>query len=257
MSSPSRLRSRCGGEPGPRIPGLLVHRGPKWFRAAQWWLIDRCLVDPAIGQWLFPFRERLGLPPVRGLFREWIHSPDRVLGMFPEWFASAGAELPAAWRFTGFPLFSEDGVSDVAVEVEQFVDAGPPPILFTPGSANVHGAEFFAAAADACRRLGRRGLLLTRFPEQIPTRRRSLLRDVTDTDSVSRCHIRTRRPSFFLPPWRIGPSRAPVSSLCIPIRPSPCPIRHFFYFLSRRPGGFGHTRRIDAVAAARPSRLGP
>jgi len=163
--SPALLR---GGDPGPRIPGLLVHRGPEWFRAAQWWLLDRCLVDPAIGRWLLPFRERFGLPPVRGLFREWIHSPDRVLGMFPEWFASAGADLPPAWRFTGFPLYSEEGIDDVAPDVERFVDGGPPPILFTPGSANVHGAAFFAAAADACRRLGRRGLLLTRFPEQIP-----------------------------------------------------------------------------------------
>jgi UDP:flavonoid glycosyltransferase YjiC (YdhE family) len=40
--------------------------------------------------------------------------------------------------------------------------------VFTPGSANVFGGDFFEAAADACRRLGRRGLLLTRFPEQVP-----------------------------------------------------------------------------------------
>jgi UDP:flavonoid glycosyltransferase YjiC (YdhE family) len=32
----------------------------------------------------------------------------------------------------------------------------------------VHGRAFFAAAADACRRLGRRGIFLTKFPEQLP-----------------------------------------------------------------------------------------
>ena len=158
-----------GGEPGPRLPGLLVHRGPAWFRALQWGLADRLLVDRAIGRWLFPFRARFGLAPVHGIFRDWMHSPDRVLGLFPEWMASPGAELPAAMRLTGFPLYSEEGVSDASPEVTRFLAEGPPPILFTPGSANVHGGAFFVAAADACRRLGRRGLLLTRFPAQIPT----------------------------------------------------------------------------------------
>ncbi|MFM7251391.1 MAG: glycosyltransferase [Planctomycetaceae bacterium] len=157
-----------GGEPGPRLPGLLVHRGPAWFRALQWGLADRLLVDRAIGRWLFPFRARFGLAPVQGIFRDWMHSPDRVLGLFPEWMASPGAELPAVMRLTGFPLYSEEGVSDASPEVTRFLAEGTPPILFTPGSANVHGGAFFAAAADACRRLGRRGLLLTRFPAQIP-----------------------------------------------------------------------------------------
>ena len=62
--SPALFR---GGEPGPRIPGLLVHRGPAWFRDWQWSVVDRLLVDPAIGRWLNPFRARFGLAPVRGL----------------------------------------------------------------------------------------------------------------------------------------------------------------------------------------------
>ena len=163
--SPALVR---GGEPGPRIPGLLVHRGPEWFRALQWALADRLLVDRAVGRWLFPFRARFGLAPVCGIFREWMHSPDRVLGMFPEWIVSPGADIPDAMRCTGFPLYSEEGVSDASAEVERFLAEGTPPILFTPGSANVHGRAFFTAAAEACQRLGRRGLLLTRFPEQIP-----------------------------------------------------------------------------------------
>ena len=35
--------------------------------------------------------------------------------------------------------------------------AGEPPIVFTPGSAMRQGRDFFAAAVDACGRLGRRG----------------------------------------------------------------------------------------------------
>src|SRR5262249_4330574 len=40
---------------------------------------------------------------------------------------------------------------------------------FTPGSANLHARPFFEAAVDACARLGGRGVLLTRFPDQVPS----------------------------------------------------------------------------------------
>ena len=152
----------------PRLPGLLVHRGPHWFRRAQWYLADRLLIDPFIGRWLNPFRGSLGLPPARGLLRDWLHSPLLTLGLFPDWFASPQPEWPRQLRLTGFPLYSEEGVSDADAATRAWLEAGPAPILFTPGSANVHGREFFATAAEACARLGRRGLLLTRFPEQIP-----------------------------------------------------------------------------------------
>jgi UDP:flavonoid glycosyltransferase YjiC (YdhE family) len=47
-------------------------------------------------------------------------------------------------------------------EVEAFLDAGEPPVVFTLGSSAVHVAgNFYEAAAGACRILGRRGLLLT------------------------------------------------------------------------------------------------
>ena len=157
-----------GIDDAPRLPALLVHRGPRWFRRMQWNLADRYLIDPFIGRWLNPFRASLGLPPARGLFRDWIHSPLRTLGLFPEWFSTRQPEWPAQVRLTGFPLYCEEGVSDADEGLVRWLETGTAPILFTPGSANLHGKAFFAAAADACRRLGRRGLLLTRFPEQVP-----------------------------------------------------------------------------------------
>ena len=162
--SPMLVRSL---EDPPRIPGLLVHRGPRWFRRLQWCLGDTVL-DMVIRRWLGPFRAGLGLPPVRRLFRDWIHSPDATLGMFPDWFGPSLSETPLEIELVGFPLYSEEGASAPTPELMRWVAEGTPPLLFTPGSANVYGHAFFAAAADACSRLGRRGLLLTRFPEQIP-----------------------------------------------------------------------------------------
>ena len=152
---------------GPTLPVLLVHRGPAWFRRLQWRLIDG-VADRTICPWLNEFRGRFGLPPVRGVFREWMHSPLRLIAMFPEWFAPQQPDWPPQTRLAGFPLYSEEGVVEPTRDVVEFIDAGPPPLVFTPGSANVYGGDFFQAAADACQRLGQRGLLLTRFPDQVP-----------------------------------------------------------------------------------------
>jgi UDP:flavonoid glycosyltransferase YjiC (YdhE family) len=163
--SPALFRSDFAG---PRLPGLFVDVGPPWFRQMQWRLVDALVVDPAICPWLNTFRSRFGLPPARRIWGEWMHSPLAVLGMFPDWFAPLQPDWPPGTRLTGFPLYSEEGVVEPAPADAAWVEAERP-IVFTPGSANVFGHAFFAAAADACRRLGRPGLLLTRFPEQVPT----------------------------------------------------------------------------------------
>ena len=54
-------------------------------------------------------------------------------------------------------------------DVATFLANGSPPIVFTPGSANMHGRKFFEAAVQACGQLNRRAVLLTDFPEQVPT----------------------------------------------------------------------------------------
>jgi UDP:flavonoid glycosyltransferase YjiC (YdhE family) len=103
------------------------------------------------------------------VFREWIHSPQRVIGLFPDWFGPPQVDWPPALRLTGFPLFDDpDDGWQVPDALRRFLDAGEPPILFTPGSANQKAAAFFRAALDACARLGRRALLLTRYAGHLP-----------------------------------------------------------------------------------------
>lgn len=53
-------------------------------------------------------------------------------------------------------------------DLESFLNEGEAPIVFTPGSAITYARAFFQTAADACRMLGRRGILVTRFPDQLP-----------------------------------------------------------------------------------------
>ncbi|MCA9270847.1 MAG: glycosyltransferase, partial [Planctomycetales bacterium] len=92
------------------------------------------------------------------------------IGAFPDWYAPPQPDWPASSELTSFPLWDERGVTESPAEVNEFLAAGDPPIAFTPGSAMLQGEKFFAAAADACRRLGRRGMLLSRHAQQIPAR---------------------------------------------------------------------------------------
>ena len=131
-------------------------------------MLDRWVFDPAIVPRLNQFRSGLGLPPVRRVLKEWIHSPQMVLGMFPEWYGRPQPDWPPNTYLTGFPLFDQTETESFSGEVEQFLEQGSAPLVFTAGTAMVFAQRFFAVSAAVCRKLGRRGLLLTRFAEQLP-----------------------------------------------------------------------------------------
>lgn len=133
----------------------------------MWSVVEKFYLDPMFGSALNEYRAELNLPPVRHVISQWWHSPDRVIGLFPAWFAAPQPDWPKQTVVTDFPRFDEADVTPLSAEILRFLDAGSPPIAFAPGSTNMHGRKFFAAGAEACRRLGRRGILLTRHPEQI------------------------------------------------------------------------------------------
>jgi UDP:flavonoid glycosyltransferase YjiC (YdhE family) len=162
---PVALRSAIEPPVLPFYP--IVRRLPVWARRKFFDFLDVAVADPVIGPPVNAFRARFGLPPVRHLL-DWWHSPRSVLGLFPDWFAPPQPDWPPNVTLAGFPLFDEADHSVPDPEVEVFLAAGPPPVVFTAGSAMVHGADFFREGVEACRRLGRRGVLLARFDAQIP-----------------------------------------------------------------------------------------
>lgn len=149
-------------------PGRDLSAMPRWFKRTFWWAIDRFLTDPLIVPKLNAFRQDLGLAPVSRVFRDWLHSPRQVIGLFPEWFARPQPDWPAALRLTGFPQYDESDQQQLSPALLEFLDQGTPPIVFTPGSANQNAAAFFRGAVDAASRLSRRAVLLTRFTEHLP-----------------------------------------------------------------------------------------
>jgi UDP:flavonoid glycosyltransferase YjiC (YdhE family) len=64
-------------------------------------------------------------------------------------------------RITGFPFYDRDGAAGMPAELSRFLDAGPPPIVFTLGSSAVMDAgTFYHHSAEAAKLLGRRAVLL-------------------------------------------------------------------------------------------------
>jgi len=153
----------------PKLPGLFMPKWlPMWLKRGIWEGGDKYVVDPTIGPPINKLRKEIGLEPIKRIMRDWWHSPDRVIGLFPEWFAPIPGDWPPQLRLAGFPLWDEQGVTALPPELDEFLHSGDAPIAFTPGSAMVHGHEFFESAVEACRITGRRGLLLTRFTDQLP-----------------------------------------------------------------------------------------
>jgi len=147
-------------------PGSNMTNWPTWLKKSVLRVADMLLDHQlrAVNQW----RGNIPLPPVKRFFCDWIHSPNRVIGLFPDWFGDPQPDWPAQLRLTGFPLYDQVEGEALPASVETFLHAGDPPIVFAPGSANRQAAPFYAEGLAATEQLGRRALLPTQYPEQLP-----------------------------------------------------------------------------------------
>ncbi|WP_322069098.1 glycosyltransferase [Paraburkholderia bannensis] len=156
--SPSTLLS---AHAPPAHKRLTIPRGlPLPLKAALMTLIERGVLDAVCGPHLNALRAALALPPATRILGRWLHSTDGVLCLFPDWFAAPQPDWPAQLRQSGFPLFNDldDGQPDA--ELEAFLAAGEPPVVFTAGSTLVDSAHYARAVLHALRATGARGLLL-------------------------------------------------------------------------------------------------
>ena len=123
----------------------------------------------------------MGLGPIRRGFTSWPFSRDRILGLFPEWFAPPATDWPSCVRLCEFPLYDASEATALAPGVITFLEAGERPIVFTPGSAMRHPSTFFRACVEACRLMDVRGVLVSPFRDQVPG---DLPRSVQAIDSI-------------------------------------------------------------------------
>lgn len=89
------------------------------------------------------------------------HSPHLVLALFSRALCSPMPDWPPKTIVTGFPFYDRNGGPPIQPEIEAFLAAGPPPVVFTLGSSAVMDAgQFYHDSAAAARKLGVRALLL-------------------------------------------------------------------------------------------------
>ncbi len=159
------------------------------------------------GRELNQLRTELGLKPWRRVFKDWL-SPQLILALFPAWFAPIAPDWPQQVRLTGFPIFDgisnhtltksnqpdqtepptaspsplngeRAGVrgesnpnsvqnADLSLELQTFLESGPPPIAITFGTGMAHSEKLFRAALEACEILKTRAILLTKHRDQLP-----------------------------------------------------------------------------------------
>jgi UDP:flavonoid glycosyltransferase YjiC (YdhE family) len=143
----------------PALPGLtpLIRRWP-WLRRRA-----MALIRHETARWMTPLndlRAKHRLPPAGNPLMEGQYSPHLNLALVSRVMAEPQADWPARMRVTGFVFYN--GPAGLPPELDAFLNAGPPPVVFTLGSSAVGAAgRFYHESAEAAARLGARAVLLT------------------------------------------------------------------------------------------------
>jgi rhamnosyltransferase subunit B len=164
--APSNLRT-CH-DPLRIGPWLVPRWLPTSWRPSLWRLIDKIWVDPVALPHLNAVRRSLDLPETYSFINHTAQTPDLSVTLFPAWFAAPQPDWPKPLITGEFPLFEANAQGRLREDLLAFLLAGEKPLVFTPGTSNLHAADFFTHALAAVNRLGRRAIFLTRERAQIP-----------------------------------------------------------------------------------------
>jgi UDP:flavonoid glycosyltransferase YjiC (YdhE family) len=157
----------------PVVPGIDLLRMAQ--RLGPWaYDLALGLMRGAIRRWerpLHDFRREIGVPPIDQLhLYEGQFSPYGTLALFDGLLSAPQPDWPANVTVCGAPMHDGPPADPLALgELQRFLDRGERPVVFALGSSAVHIArDFWREAIDASRRLGRRAILLTGKPIDLP-----------------------------------------------------------------------------------------
>jgi rhamnosyltransferase subunit B len=162
--APSTLLSTA--DPSVYPIGTDARRLPMWMRRVQNWGGRRyanLVFDPVVNR----ARRAVGEPARGDTFWGEMLGADAVLGLFSPAFRGPAADDPPALTICGFPWFERHGGYGERAErlddrLDAFLGAGDPPVIVALGTVLAHtGERLFARAVEACRRVGRRAVLVT------------------------------------------------------------------------------------------------
>lgn len=106
-------------------------------------------------------RKAHGLPPGWDPVLEGQHSPHLVLALFSRVLAQPQPDWPPNVVVTGAIAYTPAGAASLPAELEAFLAAGPPPVVFTLGTSAVFApGRFYEESLAAVREVGCRAVLL-------------------------------------------------------------------------------------------------
>ena len=138
-------------------PGRMRAAGARVAQRAM-----RRLVPPLANRLVNGIRRDAGIPAERDAFLHDLLGGDALLGMWSPRLRPGMPDDPPHGQICGYPWYDGDVTAPLDPEIESFLAAGTAPIVFALGTTAVHHPRgFYEIAAEACARLGRRGVLLT------------------------------------------------------------------------------------------------
>jgi UDP:flavonoid glycosyltransferase YjiC (YdhE family) len=121
------------------------------------------LARPTLRRWVEPIaklRAELGLPPGADPMIEGQFSPHGTLALFSRVLAEPQADWPPNVTVTGTSFYNSPEPLDT--QLDEFLAAGEPPVVFTLGTSAVGAAgRFYHESAAAAGKLGVRAVMLT------------------------------------------------------------------------------------------------
>jgi rhamnosyltransferase subunit B len=155
----------CSAHDPPVLSTAPVSRWARRLPPAAWrplWALARATSRPWL-RGLDALRAEVGLPPASGHPLLDGFSSVLNLALFSPVLAAPQSDWPPRTVTTGFAFWDRDEAGEGApAALRAFLEAGPPPIVFTLGSSAVWAAgRFYREAVGAAAQLGMRAVLLT------------------------------------------------------------------------------------------------
>lgn len=153
------------------------HKVPSWMpcfaRRQVWQLLDHYKLEPMARTSISTWRKRLKLGPLdQPVFGQWMHSPDKVIGMFPSNFGPMQPDWPVQVLPAGFPLYESGAVeAGHCAKLAAFLAAGNgvPLLVFYPGSIATDKAQLMFDVATCLAQDGIRSVLIGAVYENAPS----------------------------------------------------------------------------------------
>lgn len=157
--SPQFWLSSTALVPAPqKRPGAVRERCGRWLTRMY-----RRLLPMTMDVYFNRLRRRHGFPTQKHAYARDFMGGERCLALWSTHFRPPTAEDPPQGIPCGFVWYDRGTAENrLPPVVGSFLDGGTPPLVFTLGTATARSSpQLFETALTICRRLGRRGLLLT------------------------------------------------------------------------------------------------